>query len=56
VILCHHGVARLQATFGENGLQIWTVTANILNKQSVTAEKRWSSTWGVVRRANNSSS
>jgi hypothetical protein len=31
----------------ENGLQIWWVAANILNKQSRTAEKGWSSSLGL---------
>jgi hypothetical protein len=30
---------------GEHGLQIRRVTANILNKQSQTAEKGWSSSY-----------
>jgi hypothetical protein len=34
---------------------IWKVAANILNKQSRTANKGWSSSLGVVRGANNSS-
>ena len=34
---------------------IWSLTANILNKQSRTAEKVWSSSLGVGRGANNSS-
>jgi hypothetical protein len=28
---------------------IWRVAANILNKQSRTADKEWSSSWGLVR-------
>ena len=36
-----------------NGLQIWSITVNILNKQSLTADKRWYSSLGVGRRANN---
>jgi hypothetical protein len=28
---------------GEDGLQIWRVAVNILNKQSQTADKGWSS-------------
>jgi len=35
---------------------IWMVAANILNKQSRTAKKRWSSSFGVKRGADNSSS
>jgi hypothetical protein len=33
----------------------WRVAANILNKQSLTADKGWSSSLGVGRGANNSS-
>jgi hypothetical protein len=35
-------------------LQMWRVTANILNRQSQTADKRWSSSLEVARAANNS--
>jgi hypothetical protein len=38
-----------------NGLQVWRVAANTLNKQSRTADKGWSSSMGVGRGANNSS-
>ena len=34
---------------------IWRVSANILNKQSRTADKGWSSSLGVGRGADNSS-
>ena len=34
---------------------IWRVSANILNKQSRTADKRWSYSWGVRQGADNSS-
>ena len=34
---------------------IWRVAANILNKQSRTADKGWSSSLGVGRGADNSS-
>jgi len=34
---------------------IWRVDANILNKQSRTADKGWSSSLGLGRGANNSS-
>jgi hypothetical protein len=37
-----------------NGLQIWRVATNILNKQSRTADKGWSSNMWVGRGANNS--
>ena len=39
-----------------NGLQIWRVAANVLKKQSRTADKGWSSSLAVGRGANNSSS
>jgi len=38
------GVLRLRM---EERQSIWRVAANIFNKQSLTAEKRWSSTLGV---------
>jgi hypothetical protein len=53
---CQHGMARPQVADGGNGLQIWRITANILNKQTRTADKVWSSSLGVGRGANNSSS
>jgi hypothetical protein len=52
---CHHGMARPQVADGEDGLQIWRVVANVLNKQSRTADTGWSSSLGVGRGANNSS-
>jgi hypothetical protein len=48
-------MARPQIRGGEDGLQIWRVAANILNKQSRTAEKEWYPSLGVGRGANNSS-
>jgi hypothetical protein len=50
---CHHGTARPQVAAGGDGLQIWRVAANILNKQSRTADRGWSSSLGVGRGANN---
>jgi hypothetical protein len=50
---CHHGTARPQVADGGDGLQIWRVAANILNKQSRTADRGRSSSLGVGRRANN---
>jgi hypothetical protein len=44
-----------QVVDGGDGLHVWRVAANILNKQSRTADKGWSSILGVVRGANNSS-
>jgi hypothetical protein len=51
---CHHGMARPQVADGGDALQVWRVAANILNNQSRTADKRWSSSFGVGREANNS--
>jgi hypothetical protein len=51
---CHHGMACPQVTDGD-ALQLWRAAANILNKQSRTAEKGWPSSLGVGRGANNSS-
>jgi hypothetical protein len=45
--LCHHNI-RCVAD-GEDGLQIWRVPAKTLNKQSRTADRRWSSSLGVGR-------
>jgi hypothetical protein len=36
---CHHGMARPQVADGVDGLQIWRVAANILNKKSRTADR-----------------
>jgi hypothetical protein len=43
---CHHGMARPQVSDGGYDLQIWRVAANILDKQSRTADKGWSSSLG----------
>jgi hypothetical protein len=40
---CHHGMARPRVADRGDGLQIWRVAANILNKQSRTADSGWSS-------------
>jgi hypothetical protein len=37
----HHGMARPQAADVGDFLQIWRVAANILNKQSRTADNGW---------------
>jgi hypothetical protein len=36
---CHPGMARPGIANGGDGLQIWSVAANILNKQSWTVDK-----------------
>jgi hypothetical protein len=51
---CHHGISRPQVADGGDGLQMWTAAANILNKQSRTADKGWSCSLGVGSGANNS--
>jgi hypothetical protein len=42
-------MTRPQVADGGEGLQIWRVAANILNKQSRTADKGWPSSLGVGR-------
>jgi hypothetical protein len=49
---CHHGMARPRVADRGDGLQIQRVAANILNKQSRTADSGWSSSLGVGRGAN----
>jgi hypothetical protein len=46
---------RHQVADGGDGLQIWREAANILNKQSWTADKGWSSSLEVGCEASNSS-
>jgi hypothetical protein len=55
LVPCHHGMARPQVADGGDGLQIWRVAANTVNKQSWTAEKGWFSRLGFGLGANNSS-
>jgi hypothetical protein len=43
----HHSVAHRQAGDGGDGLHIWSLAANILNKQSRTADSGWSSSLGL---------
>jgi hypothetical protein len=43
---CPHGMARPQVADGGDGLQIWRVASNILNKQLRTTENGWSSGLG----------
>jgi hypothetical protein len=51
-VRCHYGMARPQVADGGDGLQIWRVAANILNKQSRTANRGRSSSFGIGREAN----
>jgi hypothetical protein len=48
-------MARPRDAVGGDGLQIWRVPVNILNKQLRTAEKTQYLSLGVGRGANNSS-
>jgi hypothetical protein len=52
----HHSMTLPQVADGGEGLHIWSVAANVLNKQSRTANKGWSSSMQDWRGANNSSS
>jgi hypothetical protein len=49
--LVTNGMARLQLADRGDGLQIWRVAENMLNKQSRTADSGWSSSLGVGRGA-----
>jgi hypothetical protein len=40
---CHHIKARPRVADGGDGLQICMVVVNFLNRQSLIADKRWSS-------------
>jgi hypothetical protein len=48
-----HSTAHPQVADRGDTLQVWRVAANILNKQSRTADKGWSSNFGVGRGFNN---
>jgi hypothetical protein len=50
---CHHGMERPQVADGGDGLQIWRVAANVLNKKSRTANTGWSYSLVVGRGAKN---
>jgi hypothetical protein len=44
---CHPSMARPHVADGGDGLQVWRVAVNILNKQSRTADRGWSSGLGL---------
>jgi hypothetical protein len=46
-------MARPQVADGRDSLQIFRVTANLMNKQLWTANRRWLSSLGVGWEANN---
>jgi hypothetical protein len=37
--LCHFGMTRPQVAYGGDSHQVWIMAANILNKESRTADK-----------------
>jgi hypothetical protein len=53
---CQDNIARRLVADGGNGLHLWMVSANTLNKQPLIADKGWSSSLRVGRGANNPSS
>jgi hypothetical protein len=50
---CHHGMAHSQFVDEEDGLQLWRVAANKLNKKPQTADKECASSLEVGRGSNN---
>jgi hypothetical protein len=48
-------MARPRIADGGDGFNVWRVTTNVLNNQSQTVDKRWSSSLDVEPGANNSS-
>jgi hypothetical protein len=48
-VRCHHGSACPLVADGADGLWVWKVAANILNKQSRTADSGWPSSLVVGR-------
>jgi hypothetical protein len=51
--VCHHDMALPQVADGGDGLQMWRVAVNILNKQSRTGDNGWSSNVGDAQGAKN---
>jgi hypothetical protein len=51
-LFCHHGMMRPQFPDRGDSLQIWRVVANILSKQSQTANRGWPSSLGAGQGAN----
>jgi hypothetical protein len=52
---CHHSMVCPRVADGRDGLQLWRLAVNILNKQPWTNDKGRSSSLGVGRGANNPS-
>jgi hypothetical protein len=55
MVLCHNSMTHPNVVEGGT-TSIWRIIATILNKQSWTYEKEWSSSWGVRQGGNNFSS
>jgi hypothetical protein len=53
--LCHYSMARHRIAHEGDGLQMWRVAANVLNKLSRTIDNGYSYTLRVGQGANNSS-
>jgi hypothetical protein len=51
----YHGMVHLRVSDGWNGLQIWNIAVNILNRELWTANRLWSSRLVTGWGANNSS-
>jgi hypothetical protein len=52
---CEYSMESPRVGHGRDGLQLWRLAANILNKQPWSNDKGWSSSLGVGRGANNPS-
>lgn len=52
-VSCHHSMVNSLVADREDGLKLWRITANAVNKQLWTADKGWSSSFRVEHRANN---
>jgi hypothetical protein len=46
---CHQNMARPHIMSGKHGLDLWTAAANIINKQSRTAEKGSPPPWWLSK-------
>jgi hypothetical protein len=52
---CHQGMVHTQVADGGDGIQLWRVTVNTLNKKPPTADKGWYSSLVVGCGTNNPS-
>jgi len=51
---CHHVIASPHFVDGNDNLQMWTVAANLLNRQASTYDKGWFFGMGIESGPNNS--